>query len=541
MPTNLQITLDTTQYQQQLDKVISETGNAAKSMTDTLNVTGKGLDKSITIPVKTSGGELKKVWQNLRHGLNDVSNNVKTLLSNVFGINGGVAGILATGALSGFKLAQYYYDQWISQMKEAADEAHRNAESIAEAAAVNEKYRQSGESAMQKLSDLSKVEELSNVQKTEAVALIDQLNKQYGDLGISIDRTTGKILGLNRAMSVKLPQNKEKRIHEIDAQIQQLTGERNVQDKIISSESFWNRLIGNSKEKTAEALQKRIEIDQQLRELRIQRNHLLQSNPAADFLTQQSAVNENIEAQTRKREKDLLKRKLQDKINNSNTAGKMELINSEIIYEQKNLDQWEDALRKARNKYHSSTNAVDKTDAEWEMVDARAKVQQSKEKIYDWQQQLSSLKKAENETEALQKQEEQQREQENRKRFQESHRDKAQNLLYSAMEKAGLGREAAEERALRDAEKRKGSKLTDSEMDAVKKLTDLTLQMNNMQEPQFGNLAIQTNSLTARGGFQTGAVVPDSEKYQRITAENGKNMLTIVQRIETICRDFGKF
>ena len=39
--------MDTTQYQQQLDKVISETGNAAKTMTDTLNVTGKGLDKSI--------------------------------------------------------------------------------------------------------------------------------------------------------------------------------------------------------------------------------------------------------------------------------------------------------------------------------------------------------------------------------------------------------------------------------------------------------------------------------------------------------------
>lgn len=120
-------------------------------------------------------------------------------------------------------------------------------------------------------------------------------------------------------------------------------------------------------------------------------------------------------------------------------------------------------------------------------------------------------------------------------------REKAQDLRWQAMEKAGQGKEAAEQRALRDAERRKGGQLTYDEAMQVKKLSELSWNVNNPQAPQFGDLSIQTNSLTARGGFLTGAAAPDTDKYNRIIADNGKTMLSVVQRIETICRDFGKF
>lgn len=105
----------------------------------------------------------------------------------------------------------------------------------------------------------------------------------------------------------------------------------------------------------------------------------------------------------------------------------------------------------------------------------------------------------------------------------------------------GQGRAAAEARALRDAERRKGGPLTEEESGYVKKLSGLTWDLSGRHDLQSGDLSIQANSLTACGGFQTGAAVPDSEKYNKMNAENGKAMLSVVQRIETICRQFGTF
>ena len=122
-----------------------------------------------------------------------------------------------------------------------------------------------------------------------------------------------------------------------------------------------------------------------------------------------------------------------------------------------------------------------------------------------------------------------------------SSRDKARDLKWQMMEKAGQGKEASEQRALYDAEKTKGSKLTDSEIDATKKLHELSWNMQNMRDQQFGDLSIKTNSLTARGGFQGAAVVPDSDKYNREISMTNKTMLGVLQRIERLCDKFGKF
>ena len=126
-------------------------------------------------------------------------------------------------------------------------------------------------------------------------------------------------------------------------------------------------------------------------------------------------------------------------------------------------------------------------------------------------------------------------------KLQASNRDKAQDLKWQMMEKTGQGKAASEQRALRDAERTKGSKLTDSEIAATKKLHDLTWEMQNMREPQFGDLSIKTNSLTSRGGFQGGVVVPDADKYNQQIARSNESMLQAIQRIESICRELNKF
>lgn len=125
--------------------------------------------------------------------------------------------------------------------------------------------------------------------------------------------------------------------------------------------------------------------------------------------------------------------------------------------------------------------------------------------------------------------------------LQKSNLDKAQDLKYRAMQMAGKGKEASEQRALRDAERTKGSKLTDKEIDATKRLHELTWELDNRRGPDFGDLSIKTNDLTRRGGFQGGAVVPDKDKYNQQIASENKAMHAILQRIESMVAEFGKF
>lgn len=103
------------------------------------------------------------------------------------------------------------------------------------------------------------------------------------------------------------------------------------------------------------------------------------------------------------------------------------------------------------------------------------------------------------------------------------------------------GREASEQRAIRDAEKTKGAKLTDSEIEATRKLHELSWNMQNMRDQQFGDLSTKINFLTARAGFQSAAAVPDSDKYNREILMTNKTMLNVLQSIETRCSQLNKF
>jgi len=125
--------------------------------------------------------------------------------------------------------------------------------------------------------------------------------------------------------------------------------------------------------------------------------------------------------------------------------------------------------------------------------------------------------------------------------FQISNRDSLQDLKWKYMEKSGQAKEASEQRAFRDAEQRKGGKLTDSERDATKKLFELSWNLQNMRDQQFGDLSIKTNSLTARGGFQGAAAVPDTDKYNRSIDQTNKSMLNILQRIDARLSNANKF
>ena len=126
-------------------------------------------------------------------------------------------------------------------------------------------------------------------------------------------------------------------------------------------------------------------------------------------------------------------------------------------------------------------------------------------------------------------------------KLQSSLHKKATDLKYQIMEQTGRGYEAAQQRALQEARETKGRDLTAAETEMVKKLTDLTYNLNNMQGPRLGDLSIKTNALASRGGFQGSVKMPSTVQYNRLISEYTKQLLATAQKIENLCRDWGKF
>ncbi len=126
-------------------------------------------------------------------------------------------------------------------------------------------------------------------------------------------------------------------------------------------------------------------------------------------------------------------------------------------------------------------------------------------------------------------------------KLQSSLHKKATDLKYQAMEQVGLGREVARERALQEAQTVKGRNLTEAEAGLVKKLSDLTYDLNNIQAPKMGDLAIKTNALASRGGFQGSVRLPSSVQYNRIISDHTKQILSTARAIERICQTLGVY
>lgn len=179
MQTKLEISLDADQYSKQLDSLIQETRQAAAKMANELNIGKNGTGQTtqtISVITKVSDKEdaekLYRIVQALpkekiiivradvsktkeiQSLISSLPGGFKRIISSMLG-SVGTLSVLTAGFAAGIKIARHFYEQWISGMREASEMSECNAASIAEAVAVNEKYRQSGEAALRELSELS--------------------------------------------------------------------------------------------------------------------------------------------------------------------------------------------------------------------------------------------------------------------------------------------------------------------------------------------------------------------------------------------------
>ena len=444
----------------------------------------------------------------------------------------------AVGALA--TVTMDFLRKGISGAQEAADAAQKNAEAIRESAAAAEQQRQKNEAnwkSLKSLKDsldiLSVTEKASNAQKTEAVRLIGLLSKSYGNLGISIDGATGRMLGFDKAYAAALEKDRQNRLNAMKGEYKELESEIARNNEIIGG--FWS-----SKNDVANAQGNIQNATKRMAELAPQIHALDKSNPGKDYTNAAKSAELDRKQNTFDSAHDQLK-------NEEQQLKYQQLINEGRIKEANALKLINDAKKQGME--------LEKSDAEW-IAERQGRVRM--DSYYENEMDSLARKKREQELinagldeEAeklriimeLEKQgaevsddkvDKIMRERRELKSLQlaGSLKEQAYGLQNQAMHKVGLGKEADEQKALRDAEKQKGAKLDENETALVKSIADLTYKMGHETLPQLGDLSIKTNSLTSRGGFASGAVMPDKDAVNKAVARFNQTQCQLLENIK---------
>lgn len=593
MPTVCKITLDAAEYKKELNDVVARSKAAQTELSkssmpgtqgaqtveikaesdvpavaqEAKNVLDRISDKTVNVTVETDRQTLDYIPPSLRkaergaQAAGKAANQLGGEISKAGGImsafgsqaGGKIGGLgqligalcspvamvtTAVGALA--TVTMDFLRKGISGAQEAADAAQKNAEAIRESAAAAEQQRQKNETnwkSLKSLKDsldiLSVTEKASNAQKTEAVRLIGLLSKSYGNLGISIDGATGRMLGFDKAYAAALEKDKQNRLNAMKGEYKELESEIARNNEIIGG--FWS-----SKTDIANAQGNIQNATKRMAELAPQIHALDKSNPGKDHTTAAKSAELDRKQNTFDSVHDQLK-------NEEQQLKYQQLINEGRIKEANALKLINDAKKQGME--------LEKSDAEW-IAERQGKVRM--DSYYENEMDSLATKKREQELinagldeEAeklriimeLEKQgtevsddkvDKIMRERRELKSMQLAYglKEQAYGLQNQAMHKVGLGKEADEQKALRDAEKQKGAKLDENETALVKSIADLTYKMGHETLPQLGDLSIKTNSLTSRGGFASGAVMPDKDAVNKAVARFNETQCQLLENIK---------
>ena len=112
----------------------------------------------------------------------------------------------------------------IMKLDIAVENADKNRAAVEKQAAEDAGY-------MERLQELASRDARSNEAKAEAATLIKNLTSRYGDLGISINQTTGKIIGMDEAQKRFFERTKQIRMAAVKRQIDALKAKSDYQLK----------------------------------------------------------------------------------------------------------------------------------------------------------------------------------------------------------------------------------------------------------------------------------------------------------------------
>lgn len=163
-----------------MDSSLSSVGSGTQNMEKNLQAAAKGMDS-----ISKVGGKAGGVMKNL-------TESIQGLLSPI--------GLVSAGITAVITLVVHMYEKAKQRIQALKDYAKIGIEDAGKQLADSQKGMATDRGYMDRLIEISRYEEIDNATKQEAIRIISLLTSKYGDLGLSIDDTTGKVLGLVEAI-----------------------------------------------------------------------------------------------------------------------------------------------------------------------------------------------------------------------------------------------------------------------------------------------------------------------------------------------------
>lgn len=165
-----------------------------KSKFDNLNqsIMGETTSKNINA-MKQSLSGLGKMGDSLGGTFGKIAGGFSSLLSPIGLLTAGI-GLVITAGINMYKKLTLSHEEYIDYLKHSMQESQSKLEKV-------NKQENTDRGYFDRLKELNKAELTSNSIKSQAIMLIQVLTAKYGDLGLSIDETTGKITGLDSALN----------------------------------------------------------------------------------------------------------------------------------------------------------------------------------------------------------------------------------------------------------------------------------------------------------------------------------------------------
>ena len=229
----------------------------------------------------STGGQIPKLpdppigkWQAFKKAIADVraemfftSGGAKKLVTSLMSGAGAVA-VIMQGVQAVGKIIQHFVARGNQATEDARSLNEANLSTIGEIGKMYEEARTKGESYLNALSQLAKAEKLNNAQMNSARENIAKLTAAYGDLGVQVDDTTGKITGLTSAMMKKAQIDHQRELENAQAEYSALRTARDQERKNAEEyDTFLQRRYNDGYNRSLDASKRADEIEGKMRQV----------------------------------------------------------------------------------------------------------------------------------------------------------------------------------------------------------------------------------------------------------------------------------
>lgn len=204
----------------------------------------------LTNPLKNTGAEARKTSRSMREF--SASATAARAAGRLFGIDvsDGVnpalikQGIIVAGVVSAVKLAGSVYDSYMQKLRDSAELARMNSDSVRKVGERNKELIERNRETLSSIRELNDREKLSNIDKLEMSRLVEKLGRNYRDLGLEIDGTTGKLKNFDKINAEIIKKNFAKEISDNERIIKNLRGEQETQREIMNARPMFSYNAG---------------------------------------------------------------------------------------------------------------------------------------------------------------------------------------------------------------------------------------------------------------------------------------------------------